>query len=183
MSLHVASLCSCGTRWADTLTISQDKVVYTVFWPEGGNYIYLDPSTKAVIKTEEQFKLLVDHLGVSIEIQKSSKSQILISDKGKMKFVDLEMQEKYPCKQNACTEQLYTAFQSILEKEKQLKELYIRLQNINQRRKKRNIFDLFFGQSTASLATQVLLVIIRKYILKILLGKIKQPKRKQSIHI
>ena len=119
-----------------------------MFYPHWGGHIYGDPDLRSFIKSAQDFKTMVDSLaGSHLDISTAASSQLFVALNSTLQFIssDRATNHTFRCHLNECAHNLMQSFQEI-------SDICDRLLT---KRTRRNVWDIFLGQSTATLAAKV----------------------------
>ena len=179
--LRTALLCRCGDTYASIEQIPAINTAYTVFQSSYSSNVFIDPDTKASIRTTKEFKKLTDNFTQgNLDIAAVNHPRLLVAWDKVLKLVTLQEARNtvFHCHKNECVNRLTEAFKEISVQEKLLMEQYKAIQNIklnnivhtttppeiqsvqpetSVNRVKRNFFDLFFEPSATQVQNQVII--------------------------
>ena len=178
--MGLSSSCSALSLWTQFQkpyhSAKAEHCIYR-FLPPLGGHIYVDPDLKSFIKPTQEFKDMVDSLsGSHLEISTAASPQLFVALNSTLLFItsDMATNHTFRCHLNECAHNLMQSFQEISNREQVLIATYREISPTPQpvpnppvptettpsdalltTRTRRNVRDIFFGQSTATLAAKV----------------------------
>ena len=126
-TLHVAELCRCGTPYEELQSIPAETTAFASFIPRNSNRVFVDPDgISHVLDYAEAEEQLQETTGSQIKLTTNGEPRMLVSTEGELKYIETTkvFSEKLLCKINSCTVELETLFDSLIDKESELIELY-----------------------------------------------------------
>ena len=126
-TLHVAELCRCGTPYDELQSIPGETTAFASYIPRDSNRVFVDPDgISHVLDYNEAEEQLLEATGSKIKLTTNGEPRMLVSTEGELKYIETTkvFSEKLLCKINSCTVELEALFDSLIEKESELIELY-----------------------------------------------------------
>ena len=123
----MAELCRCGTPYSELQSIPTEDTAFASFIPQDSNRVFVDPDgISHVLDYNEAEEQLLEISGATIKLALNGEPRMLIASEGQLEYIETTkpFNKKLLCKINSCTVELQALFDSLIEKETDLIDLY-----------------------------------------------------------